>query len=149
MEKQLPIKNIKAFRLVEMIFTLFIISCLLITTLWSRSLFDIQLIDEEYEIKQLITKFNYYKSKAISNNESITLLFFNNSNRVQVIEENGDKYSFKLNKGKVINIAKIQTLNFDKNGNINHFGSLILQYNSHAYRLIFHIEKGRLRFVKI
>ncbi|MRE42430.1 hypothetical protein GIJ60_27320, partial [Klebsiella quasipneumoniae] len=66
-----------------------------ITTLWSRSLFDIQLIDEEYEIKQLITKFNYYKSKAISNNESITLLFFNNSNRVQVIEENGDKYSFK------------------------------------------------------
>ena len=125
MERQLPIKNIKAFSLVEMIFTLFIISCLLITTLWSRSLFDIQLI------------------------ESITLLFFNNSNRVQVIEENGDKYSFKLNKGKVINIAKIQTLNFDKNGNINHFGSLILQYNSHAYRLIFHIEKGRLRFVKI
>ena len=149
MEKQLPIKNIKAFSLVEMIFTLFIISCLLITTLWSRNLFDIQLIDEEYEIKQLITKFNYYKSKAISNNESITLLFFNNSNRVQVIEENGDKYSFKLNKGKVINIAKIQTLNFDKNGNINHFGSLILQYNSHTYRLIFHIEKGRLRFVKI
>ncbi|MCC3698737.1 hypothetical protein LLE82_12085, partial [Staphylococcus epidermidis] len=92
----MPIKNIKAFSLVEMIFTLFIISCLLITTLWSRSLFDIQLIDEEYEIKQLITKFNYYKSKAISNNESITLLFFNNSNRVQVIEENGDKYSFKL-----------------------------------------------------
>ncbi|PTE42894.1 hypothetical protein BUY56_11870, partial [Staphylococcus epidermidis] len=42
MEKQLPIKNIKAFSLVEMIFTLFIISCLLITTLWSRSLFDIQ-----------------------------------------------------------------------------------------------------------
>ena len=145
----MPIKNIKAFSLVEMIFTLFIISCLLITTLWSRSLFDIQLIDEEYEIKQLITKFNYYKSKAISNNESITLLFFNNSNRVQVVEENGDKYSFKLNKGKVINITKIQTLNFDKNGNINHFGLLILQYNSHAYRLIFHIEKGRLRFVKI
>lgn len=148
----MPIKNIKAFSLVEMIFILFIISCLLITTLWSRSLFDIQLIDEEYEIKQLITKFNYYKSKAISNNESITLLFFNNSNRVQVIEENGEngeKYSFKLNKGKMINIAKIQTLNFDKNGNINHFGSLILQYNSHAYRLIFHIEKGRLRFVKI
>ncbi|MCH1594835.1 prepilin-type N-terminal cleavage/methylation domain-containing protein, partial [Staphylococcus epidermidis] len=54
----MPIKNIKAFSLVEMIFTLFIISCLLITTLWSRSLFDIQLIDEEYEIKQLITKFN-------------------------------------------------------------------------------------------
>ena len=54
-----------------MIFILFIISILTVTTLWSRSLINLQIVNEEYEIKHFITKLNYFKSKAISSNRSI------------------------------------------------------------------------------
>ena len=56
-----------------MIFILFIISILTVTTLWSRSLINLQIVNEEYEIKHFITKLNYFKSKAISSNRSIAL----------------------------------------------------------------------------
>lgn len=138
MVKQLQISKAKAFTLIEMLSILLIISCLILTTLWSRSLLNIKTLNKEYEIEQLITKFNYFKSKAISNESSITLLFFNNTGRVQVVEEKSNKYRFNIKGGKVINIAKLNTINFDKYGNISNFGSLMKE---HIYKIIFHIEK--------
>lgn len=149
MVKQLLTKNTKAFTLVEMILVLMIISIILITTLWSKGLVNLQLINEENEIKQFITKLNYFKSKAIGNQNSIALIFTNNSNKINVLEEHGNKYSFKIPHGKVINISKINTLNFNKDGNINHFGSLTIAMSKATYKIIFHIEKGRIRYVKI
>ena len=70
-----------------MIFILFIISILTVTTLWSRSFINLQIVNEEYEIKHFITKLNYFKSKAISSNRSIALVFTNNSNIIRVVEE--------------------------------------------------------------
>lgn len=132
-----------------MIFILFIISILTVTTLWSRSLINLQIVNEEYEIKHFITKLNYFKSKAISSNRSIALVFTNNSNIIWVVEEKGNKYKFNIPHGKIVNIAKIKTLNFNKDGNINHFGSLIITMNQHTYKIILHIEKGRIRYVQI
>ena len=45
------------------------------TTLWSRSFMNVQMINEEHEIKQFITRLNYFKSKAIASQRSIALVF--------------------------------------------------------------------------
>ncbi|AXV42297.1 hypothetical protein Ssp1_12720 [Staphylococcus sp. M0911] len=42
-------------------------------------------------INQLITQINYIKSKAISEKQSITLIFYNQSSNIKVIEEHGNK----------------------------------------------------------
>ena len=51
--------------------------------------------------------------------------------------------------GKITNIARINTLNFNRDGNINRFGSLTIAMNKATYKIILHIEKGRIRYVKI
>ncbi|HCY0066418.1 TPA: type II secretion system protein, partial [Staphylococcus aureus] len=38
---------------------------------------------------------------------------------------------------------------FDKKGNINKFGSITIYNNNSIYRIIFHIEKGRIRYEKL
>ena len=67
-------KQYSAFTLVEMMLVLFTISVLLMTTLWSRSFMNVQMINEEHEIKQFITRLNYFKSKAIASQRSIALV---------------------------------------------------------------------------
>ncbi|MGX0030440.1 competence protein ComGD [Staphylococcus capitis] len=119
------------------------------TTLWSRSFMNVQMINEEHEIKQFITRLNYFKSKAIASQRSIALVFTNNSNVIQVVEEKGSKYKIKVPHGKITNIARINTLNFNRDGNINRFGSLTIAMNKATYKIILHIEKGRIRYVKI
>ncbi|HDJ5866076.1 TPA: type II secretion system protein, partial [Staphylococcus aureus] len=36
-----------------------------------------------------------------------------------------------------------------KKGNINKFGSITIYNNNSIYRIIFHIEKGRIRYEKL
>lgn len=149
MVRLLRTKQYSAFTLIEMMLVLFTISVLLMTTLWSRSFMNVQMINEEHEIKQFITRLNYFKSKAIASQRSIALVFTNISNVIQVVEEKGSKYKFKVPHGKITNIARINTLNFNREGNINRFGSLTIAMNKATYKIILHIEKGRIRYVKI
>lgn len=149
MVRLLRTNKYSAFTLIEMMLVLFTISILLVTTLWSRSFINLQMINEEHEIKQFVTKLNFFKSKAIGSRNSIALIFTNNSNVIHVIEEKGNKYKFKIPHGKITNIARINTLNFNRDGNINRFGSLTIAMNKASYKIILHIEKGRIRYVKI
>ncbi|HAY6620423.1 TPA: type II secretion system protein, partial [Staphylococcus aureus] len=55
----------------------------------------------------------------------------------------------KLKVGKIINVAKVDIIAFDKKGNINKFGSITIDNNNSIYRIIFHIEKGRIRYEKL
>lgn len=100
-------------------------------------------------INQLIIQINYIKSKAISEKQSITLIFYNQSSNIKVIEEHGNKYHIKIRDGKIVKITKINQITFDKNGNINHFGSLDIKMKHSIYKVIFHIEKGRIRYTKL
>ncbi|WP_262855952.1 competence protein [Staphylococcus marylandisciuri] len=100
-------------------------------------------------IAQLITHFNLYKSLAIKKKHSIVLYFHKGANRIKVKEEGNKKedYIF-LSKGFIDNRSNLNYINFDKKGHINQFGSLYININSNVYRIIFHIEKGRIRFEK-
>lgn len=146
MAKQL---QIKAYNFIEILMVLFILSILLVCTISSKNLLTISKSNDDMNINQLITQINYIKSKAISEKQSITLIFYNQSSNIKVIEEHGNKYYIKIRDGKIVKITKINQIIFDKNGNINHFGSLDIKMQHSIYKVIFHIEKGRIRYTKL
>ncbi|KAB7646091.1 MULTISPECIES: competence type IV pilus minor pilin ComGD [Staphylococcus] len=141
--------QIKAYNYIEMLMVLFIMSILLACTISSKNLLTLSKSNDEMNINQLITQLNYVKSKAISEKQSITLMFYNQSSNINVKEEHGKKYQLKIKDGKIVKITKIKLLTFDKNGNINHFGSLDIKMKDSIYKVIFHIEKGRIRYTKL
>ena len=68
---------------------------------------------------------------------------------MNIIEQNGNKYKLGLFGTKIISVAKVHTITFNNEGKINRFGSIILKAKENIYRVIFNIDKGRIRFVKI
>ncbi|KMR79350.1 competence protein ComGD, partial [Staphylococcus aureus] len=88
------------------------------------------------------------KSQAIANQGYINVRFYENSDTIKVIENNNIRF-LKLKVGKIINVAKVDIIAFDKKGNINKFGSITIYNNNSIYRIIFHIEKGRIRYEKL
>ncbi|MBE5664811.1 type II secretion system protein [Staphylococcus sp. SS87] len=148
MEKPLPIRKQKAFTLIEMLVVMMIVSNFLLLTMTSNRLKDFKVINDETNIISLITELNYLKSKAIANQNFINVRFYENSDTIKVVEKN-KFYYLKLKVGKIINVAKVDSIYFDKHGNINKFGSISIEINNRIYRVIFHIEKGRIRYEKL
>ncbi|HAR2852203.1 competence type IV pilus minor pilin ComGD [Staphylococcus argenteus] len=148
MEKLLQIRKQQAFTLIEMVVVMMIVSCFLLLTMTSNSLKDFKVINDESNIISLITELNYIKSKAIANQSFINVRFYENSDTIKVVEKN-KIYYLKLKVGKIINVAKVDSIYFDKYGNINKFGSISIEKNNKVYRIIFHIEKGRIRYEKL
>ncbi|ATY57110.1 TPA: competence type IV pilus minor pilin ComGD [Staphylococcus argenteus] len=148
MEKLLQIRKQQAFTLIEMVVVMMIVSCFLLLSMTSNSLKDFKVINDESNIISLITELNYIKSKAIANQSFINVRFYENSDTIKVVEKN-KIYYLKLKVGKIINVAKVDSIYFDKHGNINKFGSISIEKNNKVYRIIFHIEKGRIRYEKL
>ncbi|MBO0927082.1 type II secretion system protein [Staphylococcus sp. 30400_3112M30941] len=148
MEKPLQIRKQKAFTLIEMLVVMMIVSSFLLLTMTSNRLKDFKVINDETNIISLITELNYLKSKAIANQNFINVRFYENSDTIKVVENN-KFYYLKLKVGKIINVAKVDSIYFDKHGNINKFGSISIEKNNRIYRVIFHIEKGRIRYEKL
>ncbi|UMT79682.1 type II secretion system GspH family protein [Staphylococcus roterodami] len=148
MEKPLPIRKQKAFTLIEMLVVMMIVSNFLLLTMTSNRLKDFKVINDETNSISLITELNYLKSKAIANQNFINVRFYENSDTIKVVEKN-KFYYLKLKVGKIINVAKVDSIYFDKHGNINKFGSISIEINNRIYRVIFHIEKGRIRYEKL
>ncbi|MCS5349187.1 competence type IV pilus minor pilin ComGD [Staphylococcus aureus] len=148
MEKPLPIRKQKAFTLIEMLVVMMIVSSFLLLTMTSNRLRDFKVINDETNIISLITELNYLKSKAIANQNFINVRFYENSDTIKVVEKN-KFYYLKLKVGKIINVSKVNSIYFDKHGNINKFGSISIEKNNRIYRVIFHIEKGRIRYEKL
>ena len=113
----------------------------------SKGLSNLRVIDDEANIISLITELNYIKSQAIANQGYINVRFYENSDTIKVIENNKIRF-LKLKVGKIINVAKVDIIAFDKR-NINKFGSITIDNNNSIYRIIFHIEKGRIRYEKL
>ncbi|API79525.1 Late competence protein ComGD, access of DNA to ComEA [Staphylococcus argenteus] len=144
----MQIRKQQAFTLIEMVVVMMIVSCFLLLTMTSNSLKDFKVINDESNIISLITELNYIKSKAIANQSFINVRFYENSDTIKVVEKN-KIYYLKLKVGKIINVAKVDSIYFDKHGNINKFGSISIEKNNKVYRIIFHIEKGRIRYEKL
>lgn len=85
---------------------------------------------------------------TMANQGYINVRFYENSDTIKVIENNKIRF-LKLKVGKIINVAKVDIIAFDKKGNINKFGSITIDNNNSIYRIIFHIEKGRIRYEKL
>lgn len=135
--------------MIESLLVILILIVLIQITVYSTKSSNFNLITDELEVKRLISKFDYLKSKALRDKQSITLILTTNATKISVIEQKGKKYNIKLNNGKITSISKIHSITFDKEGKINHFGSLILKMNKSSFKIIFHIDKGRIRYVKI
>ncbi|BBD86332.1 Late competence protein ComGD, access of DNA to ComEA [Staphylococcus argenteus] len=144
----MQIRKQQAFTLIEMVVVMMIVSCFLLLSMTSNSLKDFKVINDESNIISLITELNYIKSKAIANQSFINVRFYENSDTIKVVEKN-KIYYLKLKVGKIINVAKVDSIYFDKHGNINKFGSISIEKNNKVYRIIFHIEKGRIRYEKL
>ncbi|WP_347341113.1 competence type IV pilus minor pilin ComGD [Staphylococcus sp. acrmy] len=147
--KRLQISLLKAFTLVESLLVMLVLTILLQLSLSSFNFSTLLRVNDELKVNQLITQLEYFKSKAIGENQSITLLLSKNSSVIKVIEQKGKKYNFKILDGKITYVSKVKTITFNKEGTINNFGSFILQVHNHLYRIIFHIDKGRIRYAKI
>ncbi|WP_231917304.1 competence type IV pilus minor pilin ComGD [Staphylococcus croceilyticus] len=135
--------------MIESLLTLLILVILLNISLYVSKGNKFAIINDELSLNQLITQFDYFKSKAIGDKQSITLALTENSSVINVVEEKGSHYSFKIQNGKIKTISKIKTITFDKDGRINNFGSFILNINKRLYKIIFHIDKGRIRYVSL
>ncbi|MDW4409847.1 competence type IV pilus minor pilin ComGD [Staphylococcus saprophyticus] len=152
MVKLLQIKS--AFIYIEMLFVVCIISLLLYFQLFNISAFDTNNNKiEQRKINNLIMQFNYIKSKAIKDNQSITLVFNDYSNKIIINEQFPSNKSAKaiiLPLNSFIHPrTNLKFITFNKIGETNKFGSVYLKTNKNLYKIIFHIEKGRIRYEKI
>ncbi|MCE5097461.1 competence protein [Staphylococcus devriesei] len=145
----MQISLLKAFTLVESLLVMLVLMIILQLSLSSFNISTLLKVNDELKVNQLITQLEFFKSKAIGENQSITLLLTENSSVIKVIEQKGKKYNFKIQDGKITYVSKIKTITFNKEGTINNFGSFILQIHNHLYTIIFHIDKGRIRYAKI
>lgn len=137
-----------------MLFVVCIISLLLYFQLFNISAFDTNNNKiEQRKINNLIMQFNYIKSKAIKDNQSITLVFNDYSNKIIINEQFPSNISAKaiiLPLNSFIHPrTNLKFITFNKIGETNKFGSVYLKTNKNLYKIIFHIEKGRIRYEKI
>ncbi|SCS22909.1 competence protein [Staphylococcus caeli] len=148
MVKQLQIKS--AFTYLEMLLVLSIIVIILFIQLNLTPLYLIKSNSEQHQIKHLITQFEYLKSKAIKDQQSIALVFNDFSNKIIVNEQYLKNNPLILPQNSyILPHTNITMITFDKSGNVNKFGSLYIKLNETKYKIIFHIEKGRIRYEKV
>ncbi|WP_277595756.1 competence protein [Staphylococcus equorum] len=133
-----------------MLLVLGIASLLLFLQVRYISLNDYSLQSNNHSMTNLIMQFNYLKSKAIKDNQPITLIFNTFSSKIIIREPQHENPTIQLTKNTYIHPStNINYLTFNKNGDTNKFGTLYLSINNRLYKIIFHIEKGRMRFEKI
>ncbi|WP_436859905.1 competence type IV pilus minor pilin ComGD [Staphylococcus caeli] len=139
-----------AFTYLEMLLVLSIITIILYIQLNLNPVNIITNNSEQHQIRHLIMQFEYLKSKAIKDNQSIALVFNDFSSKIIVNEQYLKNNPLTLpQKSYILPQTNIKFITFDKSGNINRFGSLYIKFNESTYRIIFHIEKGRIRYEKI
>ncbi|WP_323701986.1 competence type IV pilus minor pilin ComGD [Staphylococcus nepalensis] len=139
----------KAFTLTEILFVMGIISVLLIVQVNHLSSKKETRETANPFMNSLILKLNYLKSKAIKDGKPITLIFNHYSNKITVKEPSIENNDIKLPDHSFIYLqTNINYLTFDNKGNTNKFGTVYISVNKVIYKVVFHIEKGRMRYEK-
>ncbi|WP_262605199.1 competence type IV pilus minor pilin ComGD [Staphylococcus sp. IVB6240] len=142
-----PLHHKNVFTLVEMLIVMCVISITLYLFMTIKSsMYSQQNIKDQ--IKLLTSKIDYYQAYAIKHRQTVLMVFRPNKNNIRVVFQNGQKdiviplSPLHLDEGSTLN-----TIAFDKDGNILKFGKLKFQYMQYHFDLIFHIEQGRYRIV--
>ncbi|MFH4876478.1 competence type IV pilus minor pilin ComGD [Staphylococcus cohnii] len=139
----------KAFTLIEMLLVMGIISILLFIQVNHISINDKKINKNNNFMNTLIIRLNYLKSKAIKDDKSITLIFNDYSNKIIVREQSTENKDINFPQNTYIHPkSNINYLTFNNKGNTNKFESIFLSVDNELFKLIFHIEKGRLRYEK-
>lgn len=128
MVRQLRINKLPGFTLLETLLTLIILIIFLNVSPYIYKTNHLNLFESRLKINNIIAQFEYLKSKAIAESQSITIVLNKNASEIKVIEQNGKKYTLSLFGAKITSVVKVQTLTFNNEGKINHFGSIILKY---------------------
>ena len=93
MEKQLQTKNVKVFTLIESLSIILILIILLNVTL-RANIFNEFFLSDDIKATQFVSQLEYFKSKAMRENQSITLLISKHSSIIKVIEAQGRRYNY-------------------------------------------------------
>lgn len=140
----------KAFTYLEIIFVLGIISILLFiqTQFLHGNINENQM--HQHKLKNIIAHFTYLKSQAIRNQHYVSVIFDKYSNKIKIMELEHQHSPIKLGQDSYIHPrTNLNYVSFDKRGHVNKFGSLYISIQNKLYRIIFHIEKGRMRYEKV
>lgn len=140
----------KAFTLLEMLFVLSVVSILVLIQFKFTPLQKIDSIANENKIKNFILHLNYLKSLAIKDHQPITLIIKPQSTSILILEQYHEARKLELPSNSYIYYrTNLDKITFEKNGNTNKFGSIYISLNETIYRIIFHLEKGRIRYEKV
>ncbi|MCG7338623.1 competence protein [Staphylococcus sp. ACRSN] len=103
----------------------------------------------ENQIKDLILHLNYIKSQAIKDNQPITIVISPKSEEILIVEQNHEFRRLKLPAdGKIHYRTNVRRITFERDGSTSKFGSLFINIKDELYRIICHIDKGRIRYEK-
>lgn len=138
-----------AFTYIEMLFVLSIIAIILYMQM--KFLHDSHSVyTRDNQIQQLILKFYYFKSKAIKENQSITMFFKPYNQEISMMDMQNTSYQpILITNGFIHPKTNLKHLTFDKHGNTHQFGSLYIKLQQQLFRIIFNIEKGTIRYEKV
>lgn len=155
MARQYPLVMVRllqakaAFSYIELIIVMVLLTTILYLQ-FNNKLHSTSFYSSNNQIKQLIAEFQYLKSKAIKEEQSIILIFKPHTNNIKIIDSHKNNYQpLKISNGKIHPYTNLKYITFDKHGHNHPFGSLYLTLGNTIYKIIFHIEKGRIRYEKI
>ena len=109
MEKQLQSKSIKSFTFIESLLIILILTILLNATLRVNVFNNISLSDD-IKATQFVNQLEYFKSKAMRNHQSITLLISKHSSIIKIIEAHGGRYNYNIEDGKIVEVKNLGKL---------------------------------------
>ncbi|WP_239229972.1 competence type IV pilus minor pilin ComGD [Staphylococcus sp. ACRSN] len=139
----------KAYTLIEMLLVLTLISVLLMIQFKIIPISKLNMESTENQIKDLILHLNYIKSQAIKDNQPITIVISPKSEEILIVEQNHEFRRLKLPAdGKIHYRTNVRRITFERDGSTSKFGSLFINIKDELYRIICHIDKGRIRYEK-
>lgn len=141
-------RNFCAFTMLETLLVLSLISLFTLLSISSLNGSQYYDIHSESKAKHLVSQIVYLKSKAIKDQNSITLLFNRGSNEVKVVEDRKNVTIIRLENGIIKDNHNMNIVTINKDGQLNRFGSIYIKFDQTLFRFIFHTEKGSLRIEK-
>lgn len=138
-----------AFSYLEVIIVMIILTTMLHLQ-FNNKIHSTSFNSTESKIKILISEFQYLKSKAIKEEQSVILIFKPHTNTIKIIDSHRNNYQPLVIKNGIVHpYTNLKYIAFDKHGHNHQFGSLYITLDNTMYKIIFHIEKGRMRYEKI
>ena len=67
-------------------------------------------MSDDLKATQFVNQLEYFKSKAMHDRQSITLLISKHSSIIKVIEAHGGQYNYNIEDGKIVEVRNLRKL---------------------------------------